>query len=112
LDLGVQLLKSTSSKLENSQKSNISEITNKDLALDFSRGVSFKASCKSKFGHPVTLANYSHIRDFLLVVSFGRACFKLDIHTVAITLQSCFGGTTSFYKVRLLRDRTFQFSVA
>jgi hypothetical protein len=35
LAFGVQLLKSTSSKLDNSQKEN--------LALDFSRGVSFEA---------------------------------------------------------------------
>jgi hypothetical protein len=57
LVLGVNFLKSTSSKPDSSQKSNIPEVTNKDLALDFSRGVSFEATCKSKFGHPVTLAN-------------------------------------------------------
>jgi hypothetical protein len=112
LVLGVQLLKSTSSKLDNSRKSNISEVTNKDLALDFSRAVSFEAACKSKFGHPVPLPTILTEELFLLVVSFGSTCFKLDIHTVAITLQTCFGGNDSSFKVRHLRDRTFQFSVA
>jgi hypothetical protein len=111
LDYGVQLLKSSSPK-ENYQKDFSSVTSHKNLALDFSRGVSFEAACKSKFGHSVTLVNHSRRRGFLLVVSFGRACFKLDIHTVAIVLQSCFGGIASLYKVKLLRDRTFQFTVA
>jgi hypothetical protein len=46
-----------------------------------------------------------------MVVSFGRVVFKLDIHTVAVTLQSCFGGNAASYRVKFLRDRTFQFSV-
>jgi hypothetical protein len=79
--------------------------------LDFSKGISFEAACKSKFGHSITLASPSQRRSFFLVFSFGRACFKLDVHTVAITLESCFGGLASAYKVRHLRDRTFQFSV-
>jgi hypothetical protein len=80
--------------------------------LDFSKGISFEAACKSKFGHSITLASPSQRRSFFLVFSFGRACFKLDVHTVAITLESCFGGLASAYKVRHLKDRTFQFSVA
>jgi hypothetical protein len=110
LEFGVNLLKSSSPKVH-SQKL-LPEKSQVNLALDFSSGVSFEAACKSKFGHPVTLDNYSHRRAFLLVASFGRACFKLDIHTVAIALQSCFGGSASLYKVRLLSDRTFRFSVA
>jgi hypothetical protein len=41
LAFGVQLLKSTSSKPDNSQKDNNSDVSHKNLALDFSRGVSF-----------------------------------------------------------------------
>jgi hypothetical protein len=49
---------------------------------------------------------------FFLVISFGRASFRLDIHTVGIVLQARFGGTSSLFKVKFLRDRTFRFSVA
>jgi hypothetical protein len=110
LEFGVNLLKSSSATVHHDKS--IPENLQEDLALDFSAGLSFEATCKSKFGHSVTLANHSRRRAFLLVASFGRARFKLDIHTVAIALQSCFGGSASCYKVRLLRDRTFQFSVA
>jgi hypothetical protein len=50
-------------------------------------------------------------RGFILVVSFRRARFKLDIHTVAIALQACFGGHASHFDVKFLRDRSFSFSV-
>jgi hypothetical protein len=36
----------------------------------------------------------------------------LDIHTVIIVLQACFGGIASRFHVKFLRDRTFRFSVA
>jgi hypothetical protein len=45
------------------------------------------------------------------MVYFGRARFKLDIHTVVIALQACFGGRASLFDVKFLRDRTFSFSV-
>jgi hypothetical protein len=31
---------------------------------------------------------------------------------VAIAIQACFGGTVALYNVKLLRDRTFRFSVS
>jgi hypothetical protein len=65
LVLGVQLLKSTNSSSHISQGSNDAGFSHKDLALDFTRGISFEAACKSKFGHPVTLANFSHRKAFL-----------------------------------------------
>jgi hypothetical protein len=110
LDHGVQMLNSSSPK-ENSLKDFSTVLSHKNLALDFSRGTAFEEACKSKFGHSVNL-NHPRRRGFLLVVSFGRACFKLDNHTVAIVLQSCFGGLASLFKVKFLRDRTFQFIVA
>jgi hypothetical protein len=113
LPLGVDLLKSSSSSEPiNQQKNNTSQGTSHVPALDFSIGISFQAACKNKFGHPITLANGSLRRAFLLVASFGRATFKLDVHTVAIVLQSCFGGFASAFRVKHLRDRSFQFSVA
>jgi hypothetical protein len=112
LALGVDILRSSSSKPDNQQNNNVSQGTDHVPALDFSIGISFQAACKNKIGHPITLANGSLRRAFLLVASFGRASFKLDIHTVAIVLQSCFGGIASSFRVKHLRDRTFQFSVA
>jgi hypothetical protein len=47
-----------------------------------------------------------------MVVSFSRACFRLNTHTVAIALQACFGGSASKFRVHTLRDRTFRFLVA
>jgi hypothetical protein len=47
-----------------------------------------------------------------LVISFGRASFRLDIHTVGIVLQAHFGGNGKLFRVKFLRDRTFRFSVA
>jgi hypothetical protein len=51
-------------------------------------------------------------RDFTLVISFGCAKFRLDIHTVGLVLQACYGGSASKFKVRNLRDRTFKFLVS
>jgi hypothetical protein len=81
-------------------------------SLDFSRGVQFEKDFRSKFGHSVNFVGGFRRREFLLVISFGRSKFKLDIHTVSIVLQACFGGIASRFHVKLLRDRTFRFSVA
>jgi hypothetical protein len=81
-------------------------------SLDFSRGIQFEKDFRSKFGHSVNFVEGFRRREFLLVISFGRSKFKLDIHTVSIVLQACFGGSASRFHVKLLRDRTFHFSVA
>jgi hypothetical protein len=112
LALGVDFLKSSPPKLDSIPQQNPPLGTSHVPALDFSIGASFQANCKNKFGHDVTPTINSHRRAFLLVASFGRASFKLDIHTVAIALQSCFGGLACSYRVKHLRDRSFQFSVA
>ena len=80
--------------------------------LDFARGKAFQLGMRQKFGHPVVFSPGFRQREFKLVVSFGRACFRLDCHTVSIVLQSCFGGYPQGFRVKFLRDRSFQFSVA
>jgi hypothetical protein len=50
-------------------------------------------------------------REFFLVAAFGRTSFKLNVHTVSVALQACFGGHAAKYHVKLLRDRVFHFSV-
>jgi hypothetical protein len=80
------------------------------VAFDFAKGLA--REIHSKFGHHVNCLPNRGRREFFLVMSFGRASFRLDIHTVGIVLQAQFGGTGSFFKVKFLRDRTFRFSVA
>jgi hypothetical protein len=81
-------------------------------SLNFKKGTEFEECIKRKFGYSVNFTNGFMKREFILVISFGRSKFKLDIHTVGIVLQSCFGGSASLFRVRFLRDRTFQFLVA
>jgi hypothetical protein len=80
--------------------------------FDFNQGKAFADSCLRKFRQRVNLDKFSRRNPFYLVCSFGRACFILDVHTVAIALQACFGGTTTLYNVKALRDRTFIFSAS
>lgn len=81
-------------------------------ALNFARGKEFQVEMRRKFGHPVVFSPGFRQKEFILVVSFCRATFRLDIHTVSVVLQSCFGGYPQGFCVHCLKDRTFQFSVA
>jgi hypothetical protein len=81
-------------------------------SLNFDRGSNFESAIKMKFGHSVNFVPGFRRREFLLVVSFGRASFKLNIHTVGLALQSCFGGLASKFHVKILSERVFRFSVA
>jgi hypothetical protein len=47
-----------------------------------------------------------------MVVSFGRAKFKLDVDTVSLALESCLGGSSEDLLVVHLRERVFRFSLA
>jgi hypothetical protein len=82
------------------------------LSLNFDRGTNFESILKKKFGHSVNFVPGFQRREFLLVVSFGRASFNLNIHTVGLALQSCFGGLASKFHVKFLPERVFRFSVA
>ena len=46
------------------------------------------------------------------MVSFGRSRFRLDVQTVGIALQACFGGNGGKFKMKLLKDRSCRFLVA
>jgi hypothetical protein len=72
-------------------------------ALDFEKGWTFEKSIWDKFGHPVNFFEGPRRREFLLVISFGRAKFHLNVHTVDVVLQACFGGNASLFRVQLLR---------
>ena len=81
-------------------------------SLNFARGKDFERSMREKFGHPVVFSPGFSQREFTLVVSFCCARFRLDCHTVSITLQSCFGGYPQGFRAHHLKDRSFKFSVA
>ena len=81
-------------------------------ALNFNRGIEFSNSILKTLGLPVNFSEGPGRREFLLVVDFGRAKFKLDIHTVSLALQACFGGLATKFKVKFLKERCFRFSVA
>ncbi|KAM0885808.1 hypothetical protein ACQ4PT_030071 [Festuca glaucescens] len=80
------------------------------MKLDFSYGFKFKAEVKKKFGttmHPLGKSNH-----FLLVVSFGRAVFKLNEDMVGISLESCIGGNCDDLSMKHLNERVYRFSVS
>jgi hypothetical protein len=82
------------------------------FSLSFGRGLKFSHDIMAKFGHSVNFTPGFRKREFFLVVSFGRASFKLDVHTISIVLQDCFGGSPSQFHVSVLREIVFRFSVA
>jgi hypothetical protein len=81
------------------------------LSLNFDKGVSFKKDILDKFGSSVAFQPGFRKREFILVISFGRTSFKLDIHTVGLVLQACFGDPAAKFRVNCLRERTFRFLV-
>jgi hypothetical protein len=81
-------------------------------SLSFARGLKFEEDIVRKFGHEVNLLPGSRKRPFFLVAAFGRTNFKLDNHTISLSLQSCFGGSSSLFQVCNLRERVFRFSVS
>jgi hypothetical protein len=58
--------------------------------LNFKWGISFEDNIWFKFGHPVNYSAGPRNREFILVASFGRSRFRLNIHIVGVVLQSCF----------------------
>lgn len=81
-------------------------------SLNFSRGKEFQVDMRRKFGHLVVFSPGFRQREFVLVISFARATFRFDQHTVSVVLQSYFGGYPQGFHVQLLKDRSFKFSVA
>jgi hypothetical protein len=80
------------------------------LGLDFSPVINFAKEMRRKFA---TLVHPSHFTGhFTMVVSFDRACFRLNDDSVSIALEAAIGGYCVDLKVSLLRDRVFYFNVS
>jgi hypothetical protein len=61
--------------------------------FNFARGAQFAEGIFKKIGHSVNFSPGFHKRPFFLVAAFGRSNFKLDVHTVSVSLQACFGAS-------------------
>jgi hypothetical protein len=71
------------------------------MGLDFSHGTNFAKDVGQKFNCLVhSFGKFGH---FTMVVSFGRANFKLEEDLVGIALESVIGGYCGNFKVSLLR---------
>jgi hypothetical protein len=79
-------------------------------SLDFSYGHRFRAKVRDLFS--TTINSILASGHFFLVVSFGRAQFRLDILNAFVALSSCLGCTYDEIYVVKLSDRVFKFSVA
>lgn len=80
--------------------------------LDFRPGLGVQSAVLSKFGLPVSLPPDSRIKDFLLVVSFGRCKFRLTEDSVSHILQATIGGSAAEFRPVQLADRVFSFKVS
>ena len=84
--------------------------TSVSLGLDFSLGTRFANAINREFRTSVHPNNGSDF--FIMVVSFGRACFKLDCDIVGLALEAAIGGFCDDLQVSLLDNRTFSFRVS
>jgi hypothetical protein len=80
------------------------------LKLSLSHGRNFSKDVQHKFGSSVHPSDSSG--HFLMIVSFGRASFRLNEETVAAALESVIGGSVSKMKISIIRDRVFSFRVS
>ncbi|KAL6646715.1 hypothetical protein ACP70R_015409 [Stipagrostis hirtigluma subsp. patula] len=78
--------------------------------LEFTPGIAFQSQVWSRFSSSVHFSP-SVGTEFWLVVSFGRCAIKLSESSVGVLLQAAIGGSATGFRVLLLRDRVFRFSV-
>jgi hypothetical protein len=84
--------------------------TSLSMGVDFTPGMNFAKEIKRLFHSTVHPSTRS--KAFTMVVSFGRASFRLDEDSVAIALESAIGGLCGSLKVQLISERVFSFRVA
>jgi hypothetical protein len=80
------------------------------LGLDFSDGLSIAREIKRLFSS--TVHPKDNIHQFRMVVSFGRASFRLTEDLVGLALEASTGGFSGLLNVTGLQERVFAFSVA
>jgi hypothetical protein len=80
------------------------------LGLDFSHGMNFAKETQRNFHLDVHPSGDS--RHFIMVVSFGRAQFRLSDGNVGLVLEAVLGGFCDSFKVSALSERVFSFCVS
>jgi hypothetical protein len=81
-----------------------------NLGFSFSHGRNFARDVLAKF--QTTVAPSDETGHFQMVLSFGRANFKMEEDLVGIALEAVVGGQCDQLKVSWLNDRVFSFCVA
>lgn len=79
--------------------------------LSFATGLKLQDEIRFNVGLPVSNPGFGS-DSFFLVVAFGRCKFQLSIENVGLILQATIGGVASDFRVLLLRDRVFKFTVS
>ncbi|XP_045090689.1 uncharacterized protein [Aegilops tauschii subsp. strangulata] len=80
--------------------------------LNFDMGQDFAAEVWRKWGVPINYEEGKDMEEFILVAEFTRSRIRLTVESVATILLSCFGGRASLFKVQLLQNWSFRFSVS
>ena len=80
--------------------------------LNFDKGQDFAAEVWRKWGVPINYEEGKDLGEFVLVVEFTRSKIRLTVESVSTILLSCFGGRASLFKVQLLKNWSFRFSVS
>jgi hypothetical protein len=77
------------------------------MVFDFSNGSLTSTTAPINF-----LPGKFDLSEFFLVVSFGRCSMRLNTELVGFLLQSFIGGAADLFRVSLLSDRAFRFSLS
>jgi hypothetical protein len=88
-------------------------IDNMSLAdLNFDRAQDFTLEVWKKWGVTINFEAGKDQEEFLLVAEFTRSQIRLTEESVSTILLACFGGRASLFKVKLLQNWSFKFSVS
>jgi hypothetical protein len=80
------------------------------LGLNFQKGLSFARFIRNKYALEVHSSDDSD--HFTMVVSFGRANFRLTEDLVSLALEAAIGGYCRSLKVSYIKERVFSFVVS
>ncbi|TVU13907.1 hypothetical protein EJB05_37343, partial [Eragrostis curvula] len=80
--------------------------------LDFLPGIHFQDLVVQRFGPSAVVSSSSPDGEFFLVASFSRSAIRINEDSASMILQSCLGGQAKDFRVSLLRDWCFRFSVS
>jgi hypothetical protein len=96
--------------IENANDLSMSVYDSISLGLDFSHGMNFAKETRRNFHLDVHPSGDSG--HFIMVVSFGRAQFRLSDDNVGLVLEAVLGGFCDSFKVSALSERVFSFCVS